>query len=210
MFADNKLLGNFQLDGIEPPAAAMPQIEVTFDIDANGILHVSAKDKQSGKEQKISIQGSSGLSEEEIEKAKGDAEAHAEEDRSASNASMPQQSRESRSPVEKQIEELGDKHRPNSRRPLRKKSKPSATQSRRRPRQDQRRLQGTRRLPPTTRRSRTAAAGAADGRRNRSRASRRAAESSEPTKGQRQGRRRRSGRADRETISTLATRGRGF
>jgi molecular chaperone DnaK len=81
MFSDNKLLGNFRLDGIAPARRGEPQIEVTFDIDANGILHVSAKDKQSGKEQKISIQGSSGLSQDEIEKAKKDAEAHAEEDK---------------------------------------------------------------------------------------------------------------------------------
>jgi molecular chaperone DnaK len=81
MFADNKLLGNFKLDGIAPARRGEPQIEVTFDIDANGILHVSAKDKQSGKEQKISIQGSSGLSKDEIEKAKRDAESHAEEDK---------------------------------------------------------------------------------------------------------------------------------
>ncbi len=81
MFADNKLLGNFKLDGIAPARRGEPQIEVTFDIDANGILHVSAKDKQSGKEQKISIQGSSGLSDAEIEQARKDAEAHAEEDR---------------------------------------------------------------------------------------------------------------------------------
>ncbi len=81
LFNDNKLLGNFRLDGIVPARRGEPQIEVTFDIDANGILHVSAKDKQSGKEQKISIQGSSGLSKDEIEKAKQEAEAHAEEDR---------------------------------------------------------------------------------------------------------------------------------
>jgi molecular chaperone DnaK len=81
MFSDNKLLGNFKLDGIAPARRGEPQIEVTFDIDANGILHVSAKDKQSGKEQKISIQGSSGLSKDEIEKAKAEAESHAEEDR---------------------------------------------------------------------------------------------------------------------------------
>jgi molecular chaperone DnaK len=81
MFSDNKLLGNFKLDGIAPARRGEPQIEVTFDIDANGILHVSAKDKQSGKEQKISIQGSSGLSKDEIEKAKQEAEAHAEEDK---------------------------------------------------------------------------------------------------------------------------------
>jgi molecular chaperone DnaK len=81
MFSDNKLLGNFKLDGIAPKRRGEPQIEVTFDIDANGILHVSAKDKESGKEQKISIQGSSGLSKDEIEKAKAEAESHAEEDR---------------------------------------------------------------------------------------------------------------------------------
>ena len=81
MFADNKLLGNFKLDGIAPARRGEPQIEVTFDIDSNGILNVSAKDKQSGKEQKISIQGSSGLSKDEIEKAKRDAESHAEEDK---------------------------------------------------------------------------------------------------------------------------------
>ncbi|MGB6220379.1 molecular chaperone DnaK [Haloferula sp.] len=81
MFNDNKLLGNFRLDGISAARRGEPQIEVTFDIDANGILHVSAKDKQSGKEQKISIQGSSGLSKEEIEKARQEAEAHAEEDK---------------------------------------------------------------------------------------------------------------------------------
>jgi len=81
MFSDNKLLGNFKLEGIAPARRGEPQIEVTFDIDANGILHVSAKDKQSGSEKKISIQGSSGLSKDEIEKAKAEAESHAEEDR---------------------------------------------------------------------------------------------------------------------------------
>lgn len=81
MSRDNKTLGTFKLDGIPPAPRGVPQIEVTFDIDANGILHVSAKEKVSGKEQKISIQGSSGLSQEEIEKAKREAEEHAEEDR---------------------------------------------------------------------------------------------------------------------------------
>ncbi|WP_395749363.1 molecular chaperone DnaK [Prosthecobacter sp.] len=80
MSRDNKTLGTFKLDGIPPAPRGVPQVEVTFDIDANGILHVSAKEKVSGKEQKISIQGSSGLSQEEIEKAKRDAEEHAEED----------------------------------------------------------------------------------------------------------------------------------
>ena len=84
MFADNKILGNFHLGDIEPAPRGTPQIEVTFDIDANGILHVSAKDKNTGKENKISIEGSSGLSDEEIEKAKRDAEEHAEEDKKLS------------------------------------------------------------------------------------------------------------------------------
>jgi molecular chaperone DnaK len=107
LFADNKLLGNFQLSGLEPAPRGMPQIEVTFDIDANGILHVSAKDKNSGKEQKISIEGSSGLSEEEIEKAKRDAEAHAEEDKKRAEAVDIKNKAESMVyQVEKQISEL--------------------------------------------------------------------------------------------------------
>ncbi|MBB65859.1 MAG: molecular chaperone DnaK [Waddliaceae bacterium] len=81
MARDNKEIGRFELTGIPPAARGMPQIEVSFDIDADGILHVSAKDKQSGKEQKIRIEASSGLSEEEIQKAVKDAELHAEEDK---------------------------------------------------------------------------------------------------------------------------------
>jgi molecular chaperone DnaK len=77
---DNRTLGRFILDGIPPAPRGVPQVEVTFDIDANGILNVKAKDKSSGKEQSIKIEGSSGLSKEEIEKMKKDAEAHAEED----------------------------------------------------------------------------------------------------------------------------------
>jgi molecular chaperone DnaK len=77
----NKSLGQFNLTDIPPSPRGMPQIEVTFDIDANGILHVSAKDKATGKENKIKIQASSGLSEEEIQRMVKDAEAHAEEDR---------------------------------------------------------------------------------------------------------------------------------
>jgi molecular chaperone DnaK len=110
MFADNKLLGNFRLDGISSARRGEPQIEVTFDIDANGILHVSAKDKQSGKEQKISIQGSSGLSKDEIERARQEAEAHAEEDRKRVEAVDTKNKAENLAfQVEKQLEELGDK-----------------------------------------------------------------------------------------------------
>ncbi len=79
--ADNKSLGRFDLTDIPPAPRGVPQIEVTFDIDANGILHVSAKDKATGKEQSIKITASSGLTEEEIERMRKDAEAHAEEDR---------------------------------------------------------------------------------------------------------------------------------
>ena len=81
MAAENKSIGRFNLDGILPAPRSMPQIEVTFDIDANGILNVSAKDKGTGKEQRITITASSGLSKEEIEKMVTDAEQHAEEDR---------------------------------------------------------------------------------------------------------------------------------
>ena len=81
MSADNKRLGNFKLDGIPPAPRGTPQIEVTFDIDANGILHVSAKDLGTGKVQNITIQDSSGLSKDEIEKMKQDAEANADKDK---------------------------------------------------------------------------------------------------------------------------------
>ena len=83
MARDNKSLGQFNLTDIPPAPRGMPQIEVTFDIDANGILHVSAKDKATGKENKIKIQASSGLTEAEIKRMVSDAEAHAEEDRKA-------------------------------------------------------------------------------------------------------------------------------
>ena len=79
--SDNKSLGQFNLDGIQPAPRGMPQIEVTFDIDADGILHVSAKDKNTGKEQKITIKASSGLSDTEVEQMVRDAEANAEADR---------------------------------------------------------------------------------------------------------------------------------
>ena len=78
--AGNKALGEFNLEGIPPSPRGVPQIEVTFDIDANGILHVSAKDKGTGKENKITIKANSGLSEDEIQRMVKDAEANAEED----------------------------------------------------------------------------------------------------------------------------------
>jgi molecular chaperone DnaK len=81
MARDNKILGRFHLDGIPPAPRGMPQIEVTFDIDANGIVNVSAKDKGTGKEQKITISGSSGLTESEIQKMVKDAEAHEADDK---------------------------------------------------------------------------------------------------------------------------------
>ena len=81
MASDNRTIGRFHLDGIPPAPRGMPQIEVTFDIDANGILQVSAKDKATGKEQSIRIEASSGLTEAEIEKMRADAKSHAEEDR---------------------------------------------------------------------------------------------------------------------------------
>jgi molecular chaperone DnaK len=81
MAADNKLLGNFNLEGVAPAPRGIPQIEVTFDIDANGIVNVSAKDKGTGKEQQITIQASGGLSDADIEKMVKDAEANKEEDK---------------------------------------------------------------------------------------------------------------------------------
>lgn len=81
MAADNKTLGRFMLDGIPPAPRGVPQVEVTFDIDANGILNVKAKDKATGKEQKITITASTGLSKEEVERMKKDAEVHADEDK---------------------------------------------------------------------------------------------------------------------------------
>src|SRR5436853_7893533 len=81
MAPDNKSLGRFVLDGIPPAPRGVPQIEVTFDLDANGILNVSAKDKGTGREQRITITASSGLSKDEIDRMVREAESHAEEDR---------------------------------------------------------------------------------------------------------------------------------
>ena len=81
MARDNKSLGMFRLDGIPPALRGLPQIEVTFDIDANGIVNVSAKDKATNKEQKITITNTSNLNQDEIDKMVKEAEAHAEEDK---------------------------------------------------------------------------------------------------------------------------------
>jgi molecular chaperone DnaK len=107
---DNKQLGTFHLDGIPPAPRGVPQIEVTFDIDANGILNVSAKDLGTNKEQKISITGSSGLTKEEVEKMQREAESHAEEDRKAKEAIELRNNADNLAyQVEKQLKEIGDK-----------------------------------------------------------------------------------------------------
>jgi molecular chaperone DnaK len=107
---DNKQLGTFHLDGIPPAPRGVPQVEVTFDIDANGILHVSAKDLGSGKEQKISITGSSGLSKDEVDKMTKEAEAHAEEDRLAKEKIETRNNADSAAyAAEKMLRDLGDK-----------------------------------------------------------------------------------------------------
>lgn len=108
--SDNKSLGQFNLDGIQPAPRGMPQIEVTFDIDADGILHVSAKDKNSGREQNITIKASSGLNEEEIQKMVRDAEANAEGDRKFEELVQTRnQADQLVHGTRKQIEEAGDK-----------------------------------------------------------------------------------------------------
>ncbi len=110
MASGNKSLGKFQLTGIPPAPRGLPQIEVTFDIDANGIIHVTAKDLGTQKEQKIEIKSGSGLSEEEIEGMVSDAEAHAEEDRKQRELAETRNLAENAAyQSEKQLEELGDK-----------------------------------------------------------------------------------------------------
>ena len=110
MARDNKTLGTFHLDGIPPAPRGVPQVEVTFDIDANGILNVSAKDLGTGKEQKISITGSSGLTKEEVENLRRDAEAHAEDDRKTREAAEARNNADNLAyQCEKQLNELGDK-----------------------------------------------------------------------------------------------------
>ena len=112
MAADNKSLGRFILDGIPPAPRGVPQIEVKFDIDANGILKVSARDKATGKEQSIRIEASSGLTEEEIERMRKEAEAHAEEDRKKKEAvEIKNQADAVIFQTEKLLKESGDKMR---------------------------------------------------------------------------------------------------
>ena len=107
--SSNKSLGRFDLTGIEPAPRGMPQIEVSFDIDANGVLNVSAKDKKTGKEQAITIKGSSGLSEEEVQRMVRDAEAHAEEDKVFQEKVSARNNAESMlHSIEKAVAELGD------------------------------------------------------------------------------------------------------
>ncbi len=108
--AENKLLGQFNLEGMPPAPRGVPQIEVTFDIDANGIVNVSAKDKATGKEQQVTIQASGGLNEDEIEQMIKDAESHAEEDKKRRAFVEARNDAETQVyTVEKSLEEYGDK-----------------------------------------------------------------------------------------------------
>jgi molecular chaperone DnaK len=107
---DNKTIGTFRLDGIPPAARGTPQIEVTFDIDANGILHVTAKDLGTGKDQKITITGSSGLNKDEVERLRKEAETHASEDKKARETVEARNQLDSLIyQVSKQVKDLGDK-----------------------------------------------------------------------------------------------------
>ncbi|MEX0895842.1 MAG: molecular chaperone DnaK [Patescibacteria group bacterium] len=110
MAADNRSLGRFILDGIPPALRGVPQVEVTFDIDSNGILNVTAKEKNTNKEQKITIQNSTNLSEEEVEKMKTDAEKHAADDKAKRELVEARNHADSVSfEIEKQLKEYGDK-----------------------------------------------------------------------------------------------------
>jgi molecular chaperone DnaK len=110
MAGDNKTIGRFELADIPPAPRGVPQIEVTFDLDANGILHVSAKDMGTGKEQSIRITASSGLSEDEIERMKKDAELHADEDKKRKELVEARNNADSMVHMtEKSLNELGDK-----------------------------------------------------------------------------------------------------
>lgn len=119
MAADNKSIGRFRLDGIAPAPRGVPQIEVTFDIDVNGILNVTAKDMGTGKEQKITITAGSGLSEEEIKKMVNDAKAHEAEDKVAKEKIEVKNRADSMVyQTEKQLKELGDKVPENLKQPI--------------------------------------------------------------------------------------------
>jgi molecular chaperone DnaK len=108
--ADNKRIGNFHLDGIPPAPRQVPKIEVSFELDANGVLSVSAKDLGTGKQQQIRIEGSSGMSKDEVEKMKRDAELHAAEDKAKKEFADAKNEAETRIyAVEKAIKEAGDK-----------------------------------------------------------------------------------------------------
>ncbi len=110
MAADNKTIGRFHLDGIPPARRGTPQIEVTFDIDANGIIKVSAEDKATGKKQDIRIEASSGLTDEEIQKMKQEAEANAEADAKAADTAKKLNEADSMIfQTESQLTEFGDK-----------------------------------------------------------------------------------------------------
>ena len=110
MANDNKMLGNFNLEGIAPAPRGMPQIEVTFDIDANGIVSVSAKDKGTGKEQKITIKADGGLSEDEINKMVKEAEANKEADKKKRDLVEAKNQAETLThQIEKQLKEHGEK-----------------------------------------------------------------------------------------------------
>jgi len=123
MARDNKTLGHFTLDGIPAAPRGIPQIEVKFDIDANGILNVSATDKATNKQQKITITASSGLSKEEIEKMKKEAEMHAEEDKKKKDeAEVRNQADAVSFTMEKMIKESGDKMKPEDKKELEEKN----------------------------------------------------------------------------------------
>lgn len=110
MAADNKLLGEFNLEGIAPAPRGLPQIEVTFDIDANGILHVSAKDKATGKENQITIKANSGLTDADVERMVADAEANKEEDKKRAEMAQARNNADSAiHQVNKTLKDLGDK-----------------------------------------------------------------------------------------------------
>jgi molecular chaperone DnaK len=122
MAQDNKTLGRFILDGIPPAPRGIPQIEVKFDIDANGILNVSATDKATGKEQRITITASSGLSKEEVEKMKKEAEIHAEEDKKKKEqADLKNQAEAVVFQTEKLLKDAGDKMKPEDKKELEEK-----------------------------------------------------------------------------------------